>query len=130
MIKQYSIHFTTCIHPTRLPLEDHTFGLLALLLLQLPHVDIPPHPNRRHTQRHEARARNDHEPLYMCIRAHNGIALGRAIRETHLRDNVAKDLQRTIFGVFWQSVIQLLWQRASPQRTGNRIPNGRPKPTE
>lgn len=89
------------------PLPHIAFGLHALVLLQLLHVDVPPDPDARQTKRHEAGARDDHLALDVGVGADDGVAFGRAVCVRHLHGDVAEDGGGLVLAGLGQALVQL-----------------------
>lgn len=81
-----------------LGLSEHGPLRLRLpLLLQLLDINILPHEDRQHRQRHNRHASNQDQPLNISLRVNDSVALQSTIGIRHLNDHVAKSRTALVF---------------------------------
>ena len=100
-------------------LEDRSLGLLALLLLQLPHIDVPPDENGSQAERNQRHTNNNHVAHDIRVRTNNGVALRCAVKESQLHLDVAEDEGCVGFAGFGEAVVQFAGNEVVPHGTSD-----------
>lgn len=109
---------------TKRRLEDKALGLLALLLLELLDVDVLPDEDGGDAKRDERCTSNNHQALRMGVSANDGLALGRAVGERHLQDQIAEDGGGLVLGALGEPLVQLAGRDAVPHSARDGVANG------
>ena len=102
-----------------LSLPNRTLGLSSLLLLQLLHINILPHPHGRQQNRHKHRTGNNHTSLHITIRGNNGISNRIAHGIIRLDDQRAVNLRGEILAALGEVTLQLREEHVGPDATGD-----------
>ncbi|KAI6755555.1 hypothetical protein HG531_004661 [Fusarium graminearum] len=113
-----------------LRLKDHTLGLLALLLLHLLDVDVPPNDDGKNTKRHGGNTGNGHESHSVSIRTNNGLTLKRTISKRLLDLNATENDASVGLGRLRKTLGQLDRHDIVPESTGDGITDTRTNTTE